>query len=88
MLPTGCSKTVTGVCVDMGMMKSGVCSLATSEHLTEVKSLMKSESVSVTGWWMRMVINAACFILSSGVLLLAMRRWLSATLHRSLTDTL
>lgn len=87
MLPTGCSEIVTGVCADM-TVKPGVCSLDTREPLTEVKSLMKSESASVTGWWMKMVINAACFILSSGLLQHAIRGWLSAILRRSLTDTL
>lgn len=65
------------------IVRFAVCFRATSEQLTAVKLLMKSESASETGWWLKMVINAACFILSSGLLLHAICRCLIATLHHS-----
>lgn len=51
-----------------------VCFCAISEQLTAVNLLMKSESASETGCLMKMVINAACFIPCSGLLLHTMCR--------------
>ncbi len=83
-IPTGAPKYVD--CTDMIVWFS-VCFLSTSEQLTAVKLLMKSESASETGWWMKMVINAACFIPSSSLLLHAICLYLIVTLSCSLTDT-
>lgn len=73
---------VTAVC--SGMI---VWFADTNEQLTAMKLLMKNESASETGWWMKMVINTGCFVPSSGLLLHAICQCVIATLHHSLTDT-
>lgn len=75
-------RMVTAVC--SGMI---VWFADTNEQLTAMKLLMKNESASETGWWMKMVINTGCFVPSSGLLLHAICQCVIATLHHSLTDT-